>query len=249
MARISKTAATRVRKNPAPGRGRRAKSTPEVGPANSHSTAAPSRPAKGPPARSRDGRSAARRDAILAAALEEFSVRGFAAARLDDVASRAGVAKGTIYLYFRDKESLFEELVRSSLGPVMAVLEAAPAADMPLRVAVERIMDLFVREIFGTRRKDVLRLVLTEGPKFPQIARIHYREVIQRAIPAVRAMLQRALERGEIDNDALVRFPQLLVAPALVAVLWDALFARFEPLDVAALLRAHVDILFGKRPP
>ena len=60
---------------------------------------------------------AERREAILAAALEEFSARGFAATRLDDVASRAGVAKGTIYLYFRDKESLFQELVRSMLEP------------------------------------------------------------------------------------------------------------------------------------
>src|SRR5262245_2400369 len=60
-----------------------------------------------------------RREAILAAALDEFSARGFAAARLDDVAKRAGVAKGTIYLYFRDKESLFQELVRSMLSPIV----------------------------------------------------------------------------------------------------------------------------------
>ena len=69
-----------------------------------------------------------RRDAILAAALEEFAARGFAAARLDDVARRAGVAKGTIYLYFRDKESLFQELVRTMLSPLVGVIEAAPAA-------------------------------------------------------------------------------------------------------------------------
>ncbi len=64
-------------------------------------------------------RQAQRREAILAAALDEFSARGFAATRLDDVAKRAGVAKGTIYLYFRDKESLFQELVRTMLSPVV----------------------------------------------------------------------------------------------------------------------------------
>ena len=83
-------------------------------------------PASAPPAtrapRARK-RSAERRDAILAAALDEFSARGFAATRLDDVAKRAGVAKGTIYLYFADKETLFQELVRSMLSPVVGALE------------------------------------------------------------------------------------------------------------------------------
>src|SRR2546423_6648399 len=93
-------------------------------------------------------RTADKRGAILAAALEEFSARGFAAMRLDDVARRAGVAKGTIYLYFRDKESLFQELVRAMLGPVVGALEAAPLADLPARAVAETIADLFVREIF-----------------------------------------------------------------------------------------------------
>src|SRR5881392_355409 len=101
-------------------------------------------------------KSAARREAILAAALDEFSERGFAAARLDDVARRAGVAKGTIYLYFRDKQSLFQELVRTMLSPVVGALEAAPLAELPARQVAETIADLFVREVFGTRRKDVI---------------------------------------------------------------------------------------------
>src|SRR6266498_2058715 len=80
----------------------------------------------------RKERSAARRDAILAAALEEFSARGFEATRLDDVARRAGIAKGTIYLYFRDKESLFQELVRSMLTPIVGTIEALGAAELPV---------------------------------------------------------------------------------------------------------------------
>jgi AcrR family transcriptional regulator len=189
-------------------------------------------------------RSAARREAILAAALDEFSARGFAAARLEDVARRAGIAKGTIYLYFRDKETLFAELIRSSLGPIIAGVEAAPP-ELPLRVFAERFVDLFVTEIYGTRRSDVLRLVITEGARFPQLAEIYYREVIKRALTAVRSIVQQAIERGEVNADTLKRFPQLLVAPGLVAVLWQALFARFEPLDVAAMMRAHIDLVFA----
>lgn len=197
------------------------------------------------PGTTRRERSAATREAILAAALDEFSARGFAAARLEDVARRAGVAKGTIYVHFRDKETLFEELVRSSLGPVVGLLRQVPADTLTARAFLERLTETFAREVLGTRRKDVLRLVLTEGPRFPQLAQVHYREIIQRALPMLRKGLEGAYARGELTSDALVRFPQLLVAPALVAIVWDALFARFEPLDGAALMRAQVDLIFG----
>jgi AcrR family transcriptional regulator len=195
----------------------------------------------------RTERQAQRRETILQAALDEFSASGFAAARLDDVARRAGVAKGTIYLYFRDKESLFQELVRSMLSPLVGRLEAAAMADLPARAVAEAVADLFVREIFGTRREDVLRLIITEGPRFPKIAEIYYREVIARVVPAMRALMGRAVGRGELKSDALARFPQLLVAPALVAVVWGGMFSRFAPLDVRELMRAHIDLLFGER--
>src|ERR1700757_5142101 len=101
---------------------------------------------------SRAARQAKRRQAILDAALDEFSARGFAAARLDDVAARAGVAKGTIYLHFDDKEHLFQELVRAKMVPVVGTLEAAFRTDLPLRVVVERAVDIFVCEIYETPR-------------------------------------------------------------------------------------------------
>jgi hypothetical protein len=106
---------------------------------------------------------------------------------------------------------------------------------------------MFVREIFGTRRKDVIRLIIAEGPRFPKLAEFYYHEVIERVVAAMRAVLKRAVERGELPHDALVRFPQLLIAPALVAVVWNGLFDRFSPLDVRALMRAHIDLLFGER--
>jgi AcrR family transcriptional regulator len=188
-------------------------------------------------------RAAARRAAILAAALDEFSARGFAAARLDDVAKRAGVAKGTIYLHFKDKEALFQELVRTMLSPLVMTLEQLRESEVPIRIVLERFVDLFVREIYGTRRRDVARLVITEGARFPTIAEFYYREVVGRGIAAMRAMIERAISRGEITHAALARFPQLVVAPGLVAILWAGLFDRFAPLDVAGMMRAHIDIL------
>jgi AcrR family transcriptional regulator len=204
----------------------------------------PSRAAAAQSGKGRNARSAARRDAILAAALEEFSDRGFEATRLDDVAKRAGVAKGTIYLYFRDKESLFQELIRSMLTPVVGSIEAMGAADLPVRVLAEQIVELFVREIYETRRKDVIRLMLTEGRRFPKLAEFYYREVLSRIIGAVRALLGRAAARGEVPQ-GLVDFPQIIAAPGLVAIVWSGLFERFEPLDVRAMMKAHLEMLFS----
>jgi len=197
-----------------------------------------------------DGRTARRekrRAAILAAALEEFAARGFAATRLDDVARRARIAKGTIYLYFRDKESLFQELVRTMLSPLVGTIEAASLRDVPIRSVAEMIVDLFIKEIYGTRRKDVIRLIISEGPRFPKLAEFYYREVLARVLPVLRARLALAVERGELSRDALARFPQLLVAPALVAIIWNSLFGRFAPVEIRELMRAHLDLLFGDR--
>lgn len=194
-------------------------------------------------------KAAARRDAILDAALDEFSAGGFEAARLDDVAKRAGVAKGTIYLHFKDKQTLFQELIRSKMTPVVGTLEAAFATELPLRIIVDQAIEIFVREIYGTRRQQLVRLIISEGPRFPVLAEFYYREVLARVLAAVRHLLRRARERGELADDALIRFPQLLGAPGIIAIVWSALFDRFEPLDVRAMMRAHFDCLFAARRP
>jgi AcrR family transcriptional regulator len=193
----------------------------------------------------RTAKAAARRDAILDAALDEFSAKGFASARLDDVAKRAGIAKGTIYLYFADKESLFQELIRAKMVPVVGSLELAFATGLPLRTIVEEAVEIFVREVFGTRRKQVIRLMISEGPRFPALAEFYYREVLSRLLKALRGMLRQAHERGELPSDALVRFPMLLGAPGIIAIVWSGLFDRFEPLDVRAMMRAYFENLFG----
>jgi AcrR family transcriptional regulator len=199
-----------------------------------------------PRSQARQSRSAARREAILAAALDQFAASGFEAARLDDVAKRAGVAKGTIYLYFRDKESLFQELVRTMLTPLVGTIEALGAAEVPIAVFSEQIVELFVREVYETRRKDVIRLMITEGRRFPKLAEFYYREVLSRIIAAVRTLLRRAAARGEVP-EALVDFPQIIAAPGLVAVIWAGLFEQYEPLDVRKMMKTHVELLFRPR--
>lgn len=211
------------------------------------SSRTPRRAGKAKSRNDRAAKIATRRETILAAALDEFSLRGFAAARLDDVARRAGIAKGTIYLYFRGKEDLFREIVRSIMGPFVGTIEQALQADVPLRMLIEQVIELFVREVYCTRRKDIIRLVMTEGPRFPKLAEFYYREVLSRIFGAARKRLRRALDDGEISHPGLARYPQLIAAPGITAIIWSGLFERFEPLDVRALLRVHTDILFGQK--
>src|SRR5262245_26390331 len=199
------------------------------------------------PASNRAARAAERRQAIVEAALEEFIARGFAATRLDDIARRAGVAKGTIYLHFKDKESMFEELVRIVIVPVVERLAALPPPSGSVRDTVEAFATNFLREVADTRRGDLVRLIVAEGPRFPAVADFYYREVVSRGIAGMRALIELGIARGEIREKSLARFPQIMVAPALIAVIWQSLFARHAPLDAQAMLHVHLDLIFGER--
>jgi AcrR family transcriptional regulator len=192
-------------------------------------------------------RAAERRAAIVEAAMEEFVARGFAATRIDDVAKRAGVAKGTIYLHFKDKESMFEELIRTAIVPLVVRLHASPPPSGSIRDAIEAFARVFIQEIAATRRADIVRLIIAEGPRFPAIADFYYREVISRGLAGMRALIELAIARGEIRHAELARFPQILVAPAIVAVVWKSLFERHSPLDAIEMFRVHLDLIFSER--
>jgi AcrR family transcriptional regulator len=192
-------------------------------------------------------RAAERRAAIVAAALDEFVARGFTATRLDDVAKAAGVAKGTIYLHFKDKEALFVELVRTAIVPVVERITTPPPAIGSIRDALEMFANTFIQEVANTRRADIIRLIVAEGPRFPAIADFYYREVISRGLAAMRMLIEAAIARGEIKQPKLRDFPQIVVAPAIVAIIWKSLFERHSPLDAKAMLGVHLDLIFGER--
>ncbi|MGH7123907.1 MAG: TetR/AcrR family transcriptional regulator [Stellaceae bacterium] len=200
-----------------------------------------------PSAGNRAERAAERRSAIVDAAMQEFIARGFAATRLDDIAKRAGVAKGTIYLHFKDKESMFEELIRTAIVPLVGRLAGPPPASGSIRDMIESVALNFIQEIVSTPRADIVRLIIAEGPRFPAIADFYYREVISRGLAGMRALIELAIARGEIRQKELANFPQLLVAPAIVAVIWKGLFERHSPLDAIEMFRVHLDLIFGER--
>ncbi len=193
-----------------------------------------------------------RHEAILKAALDVFSEHGFAAARLDDIASRAGVAKGTLYLYFPDKETLFEQMLQSVAAPALAQLaRLAEAEDVPPAAAIAALLTFFETEVIGTPREKVIRLIISEGARFPRLAKFHYDTVISKGLAAVRKIVAREKHRN-FNAEALSRFPQLIFAPLLLSIVWRSTFSQLEPLDVSALIAAHKDILLhrqGERDP
>jgi AcrR family transcriptional regulator len=203
------------------------------------------------PARKESDRQA-KLQAILDAALDVFLEKGFAEARLDDVAARAGVAKGTIYLYVPSKQALFEALVRSGIGGAIGMIEhKVLALNIPAEEQLKTLFAFLRREVLGTRRADIVRLLLREASRFPELAEIYHREVISRGLGLLRTIAERGVARGEFRSDELVRFPQLAIAPGLVALVWTSLFQRLEPIDVGAMLEAHLTLLMKalKGPP
>ena len=179
--------------------------------------------------------------------MEEFIARGFAATRLDDIAKRAGVAKGTIYLHFQDKESMFEELIRTAIVPFVNRMAAPPPMAGSVRDLIEAMARMFIREVATTRRGDLVRLIVAEGPRFPEIADFYYREVVSRGLAALQRLVELGVARGEIRQSQLAQFPQIVIAPAMIAVIWKSLFERHAPLDAEAMLRTHLDLIFGER--
>lgn len=187
-----------------------------------------------------------RLQAILNAALDVFVERGFANTRLDDVAARAGVAKGTIYLYVSSKTALFEELVRSIIrSPLEGIETQALALDLPIEATLRLILTRIREEVLETRRRDIAQLIISEAGHFPELAALYHRQVLSQGLHLLRTVIERAAERGEINADGIARFPQLIIAPVVLALLWTNLFQEYEPLDVKAMLDVHVDLLMN----
>jgi AcrR family transcriptional regulator len=204
-------------------------------------------PAAPAPRKRRKSEPGERRQAILDAGLAVFAAEGFAAAKLDDVAARAGTAKGTIYLYFRDKEDLFEQIIRTAVGSALDQVEGlAAASDMNTTELLRRMSGLFQTHILGTERKKIPWLVLTEGARFPAITKLYHDEVIAKGMIMMKLIAHRAAARGERLPPEIEKFPQLLFAPFALALLWDGVFAQIAPLDVDGLLASHLRMVTGE---
>jgi len=183
-----------------------------------------------------------RQEEILAAAFEVFAAHGFEAARIDEVARRAGVAKGTIYLYFRDKEKLFQAVVRNLIPKRFDVLiKTLPGP--PAEVLRALLSQLYTNVVRNEKVPFIFRMLVAESGRFPQLSEIYHREIIVPGIKAMRQVLERGISEGVFRPAEALEFPQIIVAAGLLAMVWQLLFGGGHPLDLEAYMKAHLEFV------
>jgi AcrR family transcriptional regulator len=200
------------------------------------------------PARRWRRRKDARPAEIVTAALEVFAERGFSAARLDDVAARAGISKGTLYLYFPSKEELFKAVVREALLPnlerVERLLRAHPG---PAAAQLEMMIGQIGALLQGTQIGVIPKLIIAEAGNFPELARFYLEEVVQRGLGLLAGILERGIESGEFRAVDVGHSARTVIAPVLLAAIWKTTFEAHvgARLDAEAFLGVAVDVVLS----
>lgn len=208
--------------------------------------------AENPEAQRWSRRKQARPGEILDAALKVFAEKGFAAARMDDIARKAGVTKGTIYLYFENKEAVFKQLVREAVGTTLSTVTADVATYEGSAKFLIRLMLTTVSTMLIDSDKVVLpKIVIAESANFPWLAEFYRFEIIERGLGLMTSLIQRGIDRGEFRPLPAEHVARVVIAPALLAAIWRVTFAHLDPVpyDHKALIATHLDILFRGLAP
>lgn len=186
-----------------------------------------------------------RQEQILAAAFEEFAAKGYAEARLDDVAQRAGIAKGTIYLYFRNKKLLFRAVLHSLIHGVFEDFEVfvrtfPGSAEELVRSVLSR---QYAQIVQNPKAQAMFRLLISESHRFPQLSEVYLREVVTPGVRAMRMLVAKGVDSGEFRNTKIAEFPQILAGPAVLALVWSLILGERQRLDLDAFREAHLELL------
>lgn len=193
-------------------------------------------------------RKADRPGEIVEAALAVFGEKGFAAARLDEIARRAGVSKGALYLYFETKEDLFRAVVEQAVAPNVTLLRGVAASHPgPFRDLAMALTAYVAQVAQTTPLGGVLKMVIGEARNFPELARVWHDELVAHALGAVAAAVEAAQGRGEVRPGDPRMYALQLISPLLVGVIWRETFTPVgaPPFDIPALMRQHVETLLG----
>lgn len=184
-----------------------------------------------------------RKEAILKAAFCEFTQKGFAMTRMEDIAAKANVSKGSIYNYFASKEVLLEALVQEHIVPVLPHDSEYLGKDTNIRNFIEKTFLKIMKEAQGDAG-NLLPLIISEGERFPNIAQMYYNTVVKKLMEKTHKLMAIADARGELKNPAYKQFPQLVVAPFIQNVIWIKLFSNFQTVDFNEMLKIHFDSIF-----
>ena len=185
-----------------------------------------------------------RPDEITQAALTAFAENGYAATRVDEVAKKAGVSKGLLYLYFKTKEDLFKAVIRSFLSPrIEALISNIEETDLSAADFVRGPFLTFAKALPRSPAKVLVRLMIAEGPKHPDLTAWYWENVVSKALNALCTLIKRGVDSGEFRKSALDEFPQLLVAPIIFSLIWTIVFQAHADLDTDRFIEAHVEMV------
>lgn len=201
---------------------------------------------------SRAAKKAAQPENILAAALEAFGEKGFSGTRMEDVAAKAGITKGAIYLYFPSKQALLEALARRDIAPFLtAIATQVRQYEGPLEPMLRQVAGAAVGFLDRGAVPTYARVIVSEARNFPEIARFHLTEIVSVVLGALSDLFQRAMVRGEIREMEPEIAARLFMAPLVKTLFWRITFSAVEtePFDANAFLDAHVGVfLRGMKP-
>jgi AcrR family transcriptional regulator len=190
-------------------------------------------------------RKEARPQELLAAALDLFVERGYAATRLDDVAAQAGVSKGTLYLYFTNKEELFKAVVRENVVPILG--EAESIVETHEGSSAELFREIILgwwERIGNTKLSGITKLMMAESSNFPEVAQFYHEEVISRGNAMIGHMLERGIKRGEFRDIDVNQAMNVVCAPMIMLMMWKHSFStcRVEPISPDTYLNSFIDL-------
>jgi len=182
---------------------------------------------------------------ITEAALTAFAEKGYAATRVDDVAKRAGVSKGLLYLYFKTKEDLFKAVIRSFVVPRIDALTAiVDSSELSAEEFLRGPFFEFVKTLPGSPISIVIRLMIAEGPKHPDLLQFYWDNVVSRGLAAITELLERGVQQGEFRRSIVNELPHLFAMPVLFSVVFRSLFEKQCP-DTDKLIGAQIDLLIA----
>ncbi len=181
---------------------------------------------------------------ITQAALAAFAEKGYAATKVDEVAKRAGVSKGLLYLYFKTKEDLFKAVIRSFLSPrIDALISNIEETDLSAEEFLRGPFLAFAKSLPKSPAKILVRLMIAEGPKHPDLVEWYWDNVVSRALAALRTLIERGVDNGEFRESAVNEFPQLLVTPVFFSMIFTIVFKQQMNLDTDRFIEAHMEMV------
>jgi len=182
---------------------------------------------------------------IAEAAFHAFAENGYDATRVDDVARRAGVSKGLLYLYFKTKEELLKAVIKRYITPKIEALRSSiESSNLSAEDFLRGPFLEFAKQIPNSPAKILIRLIVSEGHKHPNLVAYYWENVVSQGLATLTQVIDKGVREGEFKPTALTDFPHLIVSPVMLTVIWSIVFPNRD-LDTHRMFETHIDVILS----